>query len=323
MGKRLDEIDNLRAIAIATVVLGHSIILYSPQWGVYATTRSSDFLAGLKNIINVFQMPLFFSISGFCFVSTVRRKRFLEIVKDKFFRLMVPYFCVAVCYMVPIRMIAKYPGYADLSYFQILMGKILTGQDVGHLWFLPTLFAIFVGSAAVIRILSRMGAKQWISQLVLCAVALVLYVGSRVISFPLTFIQSLAEYFSEFVFGYILSSFQEFLTKCSQKIVLKTALAAMSGFLLWQVGGMLAALAIVLTLYAVVPRKSCQAVRIIGRNSFGIYLFHSPLIYITFCYFPNENPYLISCLNFFLWGGTAFFLSEGIRRTKLRFIIGE
>ena len=66
---RRDDITNVRALAIFLVVLGHSIILYSSAWGYYPTEQKSILLDNLKFLINGIQMPLFFSLSGFCFGS--------------------------------------------------------------------------------------------------------------------------------------------------------------------------------------------------------------------------------------------------------------
>ena len=72
-GKRREDIVNIRAIAIMLVALGHSIILYSSAWNLYETTVNAPVLDHLKNVINMVQMPLFFSVSGFCLVFTLAR----------------------------------------------------------------------------------------------------------------------------------------------------------------------------------------------------------------------------------------------------------
>ena len=66
-GETLGKIVNLRALAIIIVVIGHSIILYSHKWGLYSTIYNVRFLDILKDWINLIQMPLFLSISGFLF----------------------------------------------------------------------------------------------------------------------------------------------------------------------------------------------------------------------------------------------------------------
>lgn len=71
--KKREDIVTIRAIAIMLVVFGHSIILYSSAWNLYETSVQAPVLDHLKNVINVLQMPLFFSVSGFCLVFTLLR----------------------------------------------------------------------------------------------------------------------------------------------------------------------------------------------------------------------------------------------------------
>ena len=77
MGKRREDIVNIRAVAILLVMLGHSIILYSSTWNLYETTVQAPLLDHIKSIVNMIQMPLFFSVSGFCLVFTLLRGVFL------------------------------------------------------------------------------------------------------------------------------------------------------------------------------------------------------------------------------------------------------
>lgn len=74
--KRNYALDNIRAIAIIVVVLGHSIILYSSDWGAYNSAVYYPFLDYLKKFINLFQMPLFFSLSGYLFIQQYQKKSY-------------------------------------------------------------------------------------------------------------------------------------------------------------------------------------------------------------------------------------------------------
>ena len=65
---RNEAIEKLRAFAIVIVVIGHSIIIFDPNWGIYTTNNKCDFLYILKQIINIIQMPIFFAISIFSFL---------------------------------------------------------------------------------------------------------------------------------------------------------------------------------------------------------------------------------------------------------------
>ena len=141
---RLTQIGNIRALCIFLVVLGHSIILYSSTWDLYSTEVTSEFLDLLKKCIDPIQMPLFFSLSGYLFVFTHGKKRgFVHLLKNKALRLLVPYWGIGLLYMLPIRLAIGYPGYPDRTAVQLLI-NFLTSADVGHLWFLPALFVIFL-----------------------------------------------------------------------------------------------------------------------------------------------------------------------------------
>ena len=61
----------------------------------------------------------------------------------------------------------------------------------------------------------------------------------------------------------------------------------------------------------------------ISNCSFGIYLFHSPMIYITCTYWKDLNPILVLSINFIIFGFIAFLLTMIIKRSRLKFIIGE
>lgn len=143
------KIMKLRCLAIVVVVFGHSIILYDPQWGLYKTSYTIDSLMWIKRIINTFQMPLFLFLSGFCFFYSIRKydyksiKRIAIGVLGKAKRLLVPFFAVAMLWMIPIRRICHYSSWRDLGYREIIF-RVFFGIDSGHLWFLPTLFFIFV-----------------------------------------------------------------------------------------------------------------------------------------------------------------------------------
>ena len=137
------KLDNIRAIAIISVVFGHSIILYSSQWGLYETNRTSIVFDYVKGFINIYQMPLFFSLSGYLFAMTWKKKGFSAYIINKLKRLIVPFFIIGMLWMIPIKMAVHYPYYENMSYLGAIYAMI-NGSDSGHLWYLPTLFVIFV-----------------------------------------------------------------------------------------------------------------------------------------------------------------------------------
>lgn len=102
-------ISNLRVLAILLVVLGHSIIIYDPNWTTYNTPFHSVF-GDTEKIINLFQMELFFSLSGFLFFYTTQKKfKIKSLLKKKTIRLLIPFLLIGLFYLIPIRFIANYP----------------------------------------------------------------------------------------------------------------------------------------------------------------------------------------------------------------------
>lgn len=73
-----NQIANIRALAILLVVFGHSIILYSSSWNLYSSIHSVPLLDNIKRIIDIIQMPIFFSISGylFFFIHIIKKEEF-------------------------------------------------------------------------------------------------------------------------------------------------------------------------------------------------------------------------------------------------------
>ncbi len=133
--KYYKEIDFLKGITIVLVVLGHAL--------AYNTTshigEESELRTILYTLIYSFHMPMFFMISGFLSGITRGKK---NVIRNKFVRLMVPYFFVGLCYM-PLKMalsaFARFP-FDVKQLWKILLG---TNPDEG-LWFLYVLFACSV-----------------------------------------------------------------------------------------------------------------------------------------------------------------------------------
>lgn len=332
MEKRLSQIGNVRALAIFIVVLGHSIILYSTAWDLYETAVSVPWLDGLKRIINIVQMPLFFSLSGYLFAYSHRKSRgLMYLLKSKARRLLVPYLGIGLCYMLPIRVAVGFPSYQNLN-IMIVLQKFLTAGDVGHLWFLPTLFLMFLISELVLSGAERIPEIDRFADVVLCFAALALYLEGYRIAFGYPPLQNTFFHLLWFSLGYLLNSRQVLLRRVYGIPGVKVILLILSaGLLLYCFRAETVRLLISLTtvalfvvnVYAVMPDKTCAVADRIDWNSFGIYLFHSPLIYITFATIPNGHPAVVVFMNLVVFGAMAFGLTELIRRTKLKVLIGE
>lgn len=314
---------NIRAIAIIIVVLGHSIILYSSKWNVYTTKYSILILDILKDFINIIQMPIFFSLSGyllFTYLSKHQNDKFTAYIKKKTKRLGIPFVFISIFWMIPIRKIINFNNYKDISLFTIIKNLIL-GRDSGHLWYLPTLFLIFIIMFYLGKILIK--RKKIKTDLVTLILLLILSINSFNL-YIYQYLNSAFMYLFYFYIGWLINKYQNDLMKSRKKVLLFTIIMC-SIFIAWKntLTNYIIALSIIIILHLIIPNKTIKIMELIDKNSFGIYLFHSPLVYITYKLFANYNPIFVISINFLIFGTLSFLITDIIRKTKLKFIIGE
>lgn len=145
------------------VVIGHAWL-----------TRFEDPLrpgvSGLIRIIYHFHMSLFFCISGFLFWQTKlsTNKPWFEIIKDKAYRLLIPYISFT---LITLLLKSALPGLmkrqAELSLDYFMKALIFPySNPLGELWFVAALFLLFIPG----RIYSLLTKKPSISFLVIVSV---------------------------------------------------------------------------------------------------------------------------------------------------------
>ena len=321
MKKRDRKIDNLRACAIIVVVLGHSIILYSRNWGIYQSNQVCEFFDYVKEIINLIQMPLFFSISGYLFAKSIKAESFPTFMVKKAKRLIIPFLFIGLTYMIPLKMFLHYPGYHGTSYFGAIK-RLLNGSDMGHLWFLPTLFLYFAVSFWVKKFAGSSKAV-WASITVFASILTL--VPSK--SGPyVNYLYHFLGYYWSFVFGALISSINLQKVQYRWKMCIAGASVTLSALVIlmdYSVLALIASASLTLCCYLFVSDDNNTMLARISKNSFGIYLLHSPLIYITFTYMLNANPIVVFIVNFFIFGSLAFLLSECLSKTQVKYLIGQ
>lgn len=79
----------------------------------------------------------------------------------------------------------------------------------------------------------------------------------------------------------------------------------------------------IICLYSVMTSKDNKAIQLISNNSYGIYLFHSPFVYVTYKYMIDYTPVIVVFTNIVIFGSLSILMTRGIRVSKFRFIIGE
>lgn len=154
--KSIKEYDFLRAIAVLLVILGHCTYykIKTDYGGIDYGINAEQTLTGmiLKLITRTlysFHMPLFIALSGCLWAVRIRNKgiqSFRSLVKNKGRRLMVPFLLTAFFWSIPLKYLSGYWNGSFIEIIQqILLGQILMfGNFNSHLWFLQSLFFIFI-----------------------------------------------------------------------------------------------------------------------------------------------------------------------------------
>ena len=288
------RIVNLRALAILIVVFGHSIILYDTSWNFFETTRSVPSFDILKDWINLVQMPLFFSFSGYLFYYSFAHTRFMDFLIGKIKRILFPFFAFAFLWMVPIRMFLHWKPYADKNIADIVINDILLGQDCGHLWYLQCLFVIFLFSYGVCRILEKWISNKNFKNVILFVIAYgIAYCFYLIPMFPGSeIIRSVAMNWIWFCVGYILCQYKQKIEMYSNYKLIWLVMGVGISFLTL-IGVFpyrrITQLLLLVIFYMIIPKKSGSLTTFLAKYSFGIYLFHSPLVYITYSFIPNAR----------------------------------
>lgn len=291
-------------------------------------------------------MPLFIFISGYVYnYNRIERGKYddkYSFIKNKFMRLIVPFFTVAIIYVIPIRLLVGYQNYQGESFLSLIVNHAILGKDIGHLWYLQVLFNIFI----VFYLLEKLFRKMpvWINFILLIVISIFSTYSPNIFNILLT-----SRYFIYFYLGY---SVREI------KINDKIGNIALITLFFFQFIGLVFSLGISqllshpiitgLTLgfsvlgsvfsclfyYLLFTKISFSYDKIVihdlisyvDTKSFGIYLFHSPLLYIVLYYLSDQliNPYLMVFILFFVMLFGSILITSLIEKSdRLGFILGK
>ena len=151
--KRIEWIDDLKGLGIFLIVLGHVVATVR----IMSSGMVANALGMVFDYIYSFHVPFFFLLAGLTFST---RKRFLAVARDKFQRLLIPYFIwgmfSALLFVLMGSMTVKNMDSAEFSskalsgewwtpFVSIIHGGGWPGgkgfRFNGVLWFLPVLFS--------------------------------------------------------------------------------------------------------------------------------------------------------------------------------------
>lgn len=337
--KRLTYIDVMRGFAIFFIVYGHSI--------VHSLNSHIAF-----NIVYSFHVPLFFVISGLTFSSI--NKRFFSFLKNKFLRILIPYFIWSLLFLIPYYLFGKSVGesFGNTGSFNILenLYNILYGVGASSalkqntpLWFLPALFSMEIIFYFICKLKGK--KNHFIIMLFLFLVSMFSYKFiSLILPFGLNTFLNLGIFF---YFGYLMKEYKIidifYENKCLFILLLLVGVITSiinksiscvdyyyGNIFLFYISSISLSLCTIFFSRLILKNEILEY---IGKNSMGILIFHK-LIIVTF---QNKIPIINSLIrdsNFIVESLLGMVLSvitiifclfiiKILRIFKMNFLLGE
>ncbi len=301
-GAKLKHVIFLRAFTIILVVLAHSTRGSSaPALYLYNPLHTPFLEVLLLQYVYSFHMPLFFWISGYVFYFSTAEKRdqvnpILELSK-KIQRLIIPLYATAFIVFLPTVFFFGHPD-GSLSY---MCKKFLLGKDIGHLWFLKSLFYIFI---IIIPICNYTKKLNLLGSIVFCSGIMALSMSG--IIFP-----RLLRDLLFFLLGYFTRKYVTTLLKGNPlfyfsilfishfSLFAATKLDLIPGYFNLPLRFITPILGIYFMYFLTVHlsrltlrKRIWSIVSLIDSSSYTIYLFHATFIYIilyTYSFAPSSN----------------------------------
>jgi glucans biosynthesis protein C len=168
----LQSLDFLRNIAMLAVILYHCSAAYSalaPWWAIHdGTTVAADFV---RQVFDVIMMPAFFFLSGWFFLSSIRKRGFPSFMGDKLKRLGTPWLLLMLT-LAPLIFyvaIAKAPGGSGgqsllnfwlNGYLSNVVNLRYGASPLGtanqlHLWYISLLLVFFLVAGVLYTLVNK------------------------------------------------------------------------------------------------------------------------------------------------------------------------
>lgn len=132
--QRRYDIDWLRVIAIALLLIYHIAIVFQP-WAMFlGFIKSDELMEGLwkpMTLLNVWRIPFLFFVSGMGVFFAIRKRNWKELIVERSRRILLP-FLFGVVAIVPIHFLLFQ------AYYHLPIGYV---AHPAHLWFLGNIFA--------------------------------------------------------------------------------------------------------------------------------------------------------------------------------------
>lgn len=292
------EYDVIRILATVLVVIGHSayVNMYTDYGGIGLDVNFSSiqkYIDLFVRVIYIFHMQLFVALSGSLYFLSMKRDsnqeieqpKFVDLLKNKFVRLIVPLLLVFFLYELPIKIISGYYSESKNIWLDIFIGQLFL-FDNNYLWYLLSLFWIFL----VYWLL-----KKFIkNDIVILIIGIAFFVAQIFIPQDYLAVKSFLNYFMWFVIGGLYEKHREGISAVNRKqkwikyvFILLTMVAYIIYYLFFEnieyIRVFLSAFCVV-TIYlwcnlfseSKINYRKC----VILKYSFRIYLFSDPLNYL-------------------------------------------
>ncbi|WP_143315751.1 acyltransferase [Clostridium sp. HBUAS56017] len=308
--KTLEEFNFLKVIAMITVVLQHSMAVYSNWFRV--PRISSQFYKFVNSFLSSYHVYMFVFVSGYLYYYTRyelnRNDDNRTFVYKKYRRLIVPYFCISLLYVMPIRMFTEKSNFSIYN----IMNDIILSKNSAHLWFLLMLFGVFV----VFRILEKRIESGNIK--ILCIMFYGAYIVGKLIEksqvLNILQIHKVLQFAIFFYIGFILRKYNRTILKRVKKVnvlvvlgiqilltsgvyflnlycrsmlvkgisVLIEPIVPLVGILFWYL--------IIIKILEFKPNIINTKIYVfLKENNFTIYLIHMPIIQLVLIYLYDKN----------------------------------
>lgn len=303
----------MRVILTLLVVIGHSAYLNMPfgfggvdytsteGLGEILNTSYYFYLYQVIGVIYFFHMPAFFFLSGAVFSLNMHQNKWRnleELVKNKARRLIYPAFIAGVFWMVPLKFIGHGYSSGNVLPYAIFKG-IFLAQGTGHLWYLFTLFWIFIIAYMLVAFLNKRGRLYFIG----CIFLLGTFYSA--IDFNLPGGNSIVYYLLFFLCGFEFEKIRGriFITKGSYFIIMTvvfivactsyrlTSTVVTTGTFLqdWlKTVGIISCTILIFILshgLTLIKIQSNKVYRILEKHSFSLYMLHDPLNYVFLAFY--------------------------------------
>lgn len=308
--RTLENLDFIKSVLMVSVVLCHSAMFWGGGWFTTGVSPAvNDYVRGLSKWIQSFSVECFTLVSGYIFYyiryEIFGYDNFLNFIKKKALRLLLPYLSVAMLWCIPIDLWFHFDVNTEFH-------KFVLGESPAQLWFLLMLFWVFFFAYYITKLNGAFQLLIVVSMFAIGAVAGAFMPNYFQITTAFIYIlffwtgcmirkkNVLTEDSKILMGGVIFLTINVALLFISNRLQGDTLSQKGVRFLLFemsQYAGCLMAFCLLLW----VSRKFNCANRFewMSPLSFPIYLIHQQIIYIVlWCLTSTINPYLGTLVNF-------------------------